>query len=43
MENYRKDFGQRARQYVIENFSWEKISKIYLEEIKKTTKNQLQS
>ncbi len=37
-ENYRKDFGKRASQYVLENLSWEKISKIYLEEIEKTVK-----
>ena len=31
----RKAFGQKARQYVIENYSWDKISRIYLEEIAK--------
>ena len=31
----RKAFGQKARQYVIDNYSWDKISKIYLEEITK--------
>lgn len=35
-ENYRKEFGKQARQYVIENYSWKKISKKYLEEINKT-------
>ena len=35
-ENYRKEFGQKARQYVIENYSWEGISKKYLAEISKT-------
>lgn len=35
-DNFRREFGQKARQYVAENYSWEKISKRYLEEIKKT-------
>jgi len=35
-DTYRKEFGEKARAYVIENYSWEKISKKYLEEIKKT-------
>lgn len=30
---YRKQFGKKARKFVIENYSWEKISKKYLEEI----------
>jgi len=33
---YRKEFGERARKYVIKNYSWEKISQRYLEEIEKT-------
>ena len=33
---YRKEFGEKARTYVIENYSWGKISQKYLEEIKKT-------
>jgi glycosyltransferase involved in cell wall biosynthesis len=28
------EFGEKARRFVEENFSWEKISKQYLEEIK---------
>ncbi|MDQ1284049.1 MAG: TetR family transcriptional regulator [Patescibacteria group bacterium] len=35
-EAYRRDFGEEARKYVIENYSWEKISRRYLEEIQKT-------
>jgi glycosyltransferase involved in cell wall biosynthesis len=34
--NPRDMFGQKARDYVIQNFSWEHIAKRYLEEIKKT-------
>mgnify|MGYP001473494233 CR=1 FL=1 len=34
----RKAFGQKARQFVIENYSWEKISRNYLEEITKLIK-----
>jgi len=35
---FRKDFGEKARQYVIENYSWDKISRLYLEEIEKVLK-----
>lgn len=32
-DNYRKEFGEKARQFVIENYSWDKIAQKYLEEI----------
>ncbi len=38
-DNFRREFGQKARQYVAENYSWEKISKKYLEEIKAVISN----
>lgn len=31
---FRKEFGEKARRYVSENYNWEKIAKRYLEEIK---------
>lgn len=34
-DSWRKSFGQKARQYVIENYSWEKIARKYLDEIEK--------
>lgn len=34
----RKEFGAKARQFVIQNYSWEKISQRYLEQINKTLK-----
>jgi glycosyltransferase involved in cell wall biosynthesis len=34
----RRQFGAKARQFVIEDYSWEKIAKKYLEEIEKTLK-----
>ena len=36
----RKDFGQKARQFVIDNYSWDKIAAKYLAEIEKTISNQ---
>jgi phosphatidylinositol alpha-1,6-mannosyltransferase len=35
-DEFRKEFGVKAHQYVMDNFTWEKISKKYLEEIQKT-------
>lgn len=37
-EKYRKEFGAKAREYVIENYGWEKIAERYLEEIEKVVK-----
>lgn len=34
-ETFRKEFGKKARQFVIDNYSWDKIARKYLEEIKK--------
>jgi phosphatidylinositol alpha-1,6-mannosyltransferase len=34
-DEFRKGFGRKARQYVLNNFTWDKISSKYLEEIKK--------
>lgn len=34
-DSVREQFGQNCRKYIIENYSWEKISKRYLEEIGK--------
>ncbi|MCD6149976.1 glycosyltransferase family 4 protein [bacterium] len=38
-DGFRKKFGQRARKYTIENYSWEKIAGRYLEEIGKVISN----
>lgn len=38
-DEYRKKFGEKARQFVIDNFRWEIIAGKYLEEIKKVTLN----
>jgi phosphatidylinositol alpha-1,6-mannosyltransferase len=35
-DSFRQEFGEKARQYVIDNFRWEIIAKKYLDEIKKT-------
>lgn len=34
----RKAFGEKARQFVVDNYSWDKIAKKYLEEIEKNLK-----
>ncbi len=33
-EGFRKEFGERARKFVADNYSWENIAKKYLEEIR---------
>lgn len=35
-EPFRKEFGEKARAFTIEHYSWEKIAKEYLTEIEKT-------
>ncbi|MCX6766461.1 MAG: glycosyltransferase family 4 protein [Candidatus Moranbacteria bacterium] len=37
-DEFRKKFGEKAREYTIENYSWEKIAKRYLEEMEKVAK-----
>ena len=34
-DNFRKEFGEKARKFVVDHFRWEKIAKRYLEEIEK--------
>lgn len=34
-QTYRKEFGEKARRFIAENYSWEIISQKYFEEIKK--------
>lgn len=40
-DQFRKEFGAKARQYVIDNFTWEKISRRYLEEIEKVVEKSI--
>ena len=35
-DGFRKEFGEKCCQFVINNYSWDKIAQRYLEEIKKT-------
>lgn len=37
-DTFRLEFGRKARQFVIDNYSWEKIAARYLEEIEKVVK-----
>jgi phosphatidylinositol alpha-1,6-mannosyltransferase len=37
-DEYRKSFGEKARQFVVNNYTWDKISRKYLEEIEKMIK-----
>ncbi|TAK95448.1 glycosyltransferase family 1 protein [Patescibacteria group bacterium] len=39
-DDLRREFGEKARQYAIDNYSWDKIAMRYLEELKKITSNQ---
>lgn len=36
-DKFRADFGAKAKQYILNNFTWDKIALRYLEEIKKIT------
>jgi len=38
-DDFRLEFGEKARRFVVENFSWEKISQQYLKEIKSVMSN----
>jgi phosphatidylinositol alpha-1,6-mannosyltransferase len=38
-EIYRKSFGEKARNYVLDNYQWENIAKRYAEEIRSVLKN----
>ncbi len=37
-DNFRKEFGEKARQFVIDNYSWDKIARRYYDEIEKLVK-----
>jgi len=37
-ETYRKSFGQKARQYVLDNYQWKNIARRYVEEMEKVIK-----
>lgn len=37
-DNFRKTFGEKAKKFTIENYSWDKIARKYLEEIEKIAK-----
>ena len=37
-ESYRKSFGQKARQYVLDNYQWKNIAERYRQEIKAVLK-----
>lgn len=34
-DNFRREFGEKAKAYVQDNYSWKHISKKYLEEVEK--------
>lgn len=38
-ETYRKEFGQKARQYVLDNYQWKSIAKKYVNEMRSVVKN----
>ena len=37
-ETYRKSFGEKARQYVLDNYQWKNIARRYVEEMEKVIK-----